>query len=88
MSWGEESDRQGAKFKETVLPPGFQEDPQDDVRGVSLAPPETDPVAAAPRSAARQIEAASGREAWDRRLRPRHREVVRQYFDTANDRGR
>jgi hypothetical protein len=88
MSWGEESDRQGAKFKETVLPPGFQEDPQDDVRGVSLAPPETDPASAAPRSAARQIEAASGRETWDRRLRPRHREVVRQYFDTANDRER
>ena len=67
---------------QSKLPPGFQEDPKEEVRGVSLAPPETDPAAAAPRGAARQIDAASGRETWDRRLRPRHREVVRQYFDT------
>jgi len=82
MSWGDEADKQGVKFKETVLPPGFQEDPKEEVRGVSLAPPETDPAASAPRGAVRRIDAASGRETWDRRLRPRHREVVRQYFDS------
>jgi hypothetical protein len=81
MSWGDESDEQGVKFKETVLPPGFQEDPQEEVRGVSRGAPETAPAESAPRSAGREIEAASGRETWDRRLRPRHREVVRQYFD-------
>jgi hypothetical protein len=82
MSWGDESDEQGVKFLETVLPPGFQEDPKEEIRGVSQAPPETEPVATAPRGASRQVDAASGRETWDRRLRPRHREVVRQYFDT------
>jgi hypothetical protein len=82
MSWGDESDDQGVKFKETVLPPGFQEDPKEEVRGVSQAPPETEPAATAPRGPSRQVDAASGRETWDRRLRPRHREVVRQYFDT------
>ena len=51
MSWGEESDRQGVKFKETVLPPGFREDPQEEVRGLSFAPPETKPAASAPRAA-------------------------------------
>ncbi len=82
MSWGDESDEQGVKFLETVLPPGSQEDPKEEVRGVSQAPPETEPAATAPRGAAREVDAASGRETWDRRLRPRHREVVRQYFDT------
>ena len=86
MSWGDESDEQGVKFKETVLPPGFQEDPQEEVRGVSLAPPEAAPAESAPRAASRAIEAASGRETWDRRLRPRHREVVRKYFDTGGER--
>lgn len=82
LTWGEESDEQGLKFKETVLPPGFQEDPKDDVRGVSLAPPEETPDAAAPRAGSREVDAASGRETWDRRLRPRHRDVVREYFDS------
>lgn len=80
LTWGEETDEQGLKFKETVLPPGFQEDPKDEVQGISLAPPEGTPDASAPRAADRNVDAASGRETWDRRLRPRHRDVVREYF--------
>lgn len=82
LTWGEESDEQGLKFKETVLPPGFQEDPGDDVLGVRLAPPEESPDASAPRAASRDTDPTAGRETWDRRLRPRHRDVVRQYFDS------
>lgn len=83
MTWGDESDDQGVKFKETVLPPGFLEDPQNQVLGVTLAPPEETPDAAAPRGAARDQRATAGREAWNRQLRPRHRSVVRKYFDSA-----
>ena len=82
LTWGDESDEQGSKFKETVLPPGFQEDPKDEVRGVSLAPPDEEPADSAPRTVERDIEPASGRETWDRRLRPRHRDVVRKFFDS------
>jgi hypothetical protein len=69
-----------------VLPPGFQEDPKDDLQGVSLAPPEESPDASAPHAAPREVDPASGRETWDRRLRPRHRDVVRQYFNSEDDR--
>ncbi|QDU36431.1 hypothetical protein Mal4_07170 [Maioricimonas rarisocia] len=82
MTWGDESDDQNAKFKETVLPPGFLEDPKNEVLGVTLAPPEETPDAAAPRGAAREERATAGREAWNRQLRPRHRSVVRRYFDS------
>jgi hypothetical protein len=59
LTWGEESDLAGVKFKETVLPPGIQDSPKDEVlQG-----------------------AASGSAAWNRKLSPRHREVVRKYFD-------
>jgi hypothetical protein len=81
LTWGDESDEQGTKFKETVLPPGFQEDPKDDLQGVSLAPPDESPDASAPHAAPREVDPASGRETWDRPLRPRHRDVVRQYFN-------
>lgn len=80
MSWGDESDRQGVKFKETVLPPGFKDAPKEDVQGVTLNAPEVNPAASAPRAAGRETDAATGKETWNRKLRPRHREVVREFF--------
>jgi hypothetical protein len=85
MIWGDESDEAGVKFKETVLPPGLQDDPQDEVRGITRSAPEVDPAAAVSRGAARDVDPAAGRETWNRQLRPRHRDVVRQYFDSAKD---
>jgi hypothetical protein len=85
MSWGDESDEAGVKFKETVLPPGLQEDPKDEVLGMTRSAPEVDPAAAATRGAARDVDPTAGRETWNRKLRPRHRDVVRQYFDSAED---
>lgn len=87
MTWGDESDEQGAKFKETVLPPGFSEEPKDDILGLSLAPPEEDVAASAPRAASRDDGPTGGQETWDRQLRPRHREVVRQYFRSRESAG-
>jgi hypothetical protein len=80
MSWGDESDEQGTKFKETVLPPGFSEEPKDDILGLSFAPPEEDVAASAPRARGRDDGPTGGQDTWDRQLRPRHREVVRRYF--------
>ena len=83
MAWGDESDDAGILFKETVLPPGMQEDPKDDVIGITRSEPEVDPATSAPRKAARANDPAAGRETWNRKLRPRHRGAVRKFFDSA-----
>ena len=80
MIWGDESDRQGVKFKETVLPPGFFDQPTNDVIRITKNAPRVEPAESAPRTAAKQTEAVSGNEAWNRAVRPRHRNVVRGYF--------
>ncbi|MBA3313047.1 MAG: hypothetical protein M3552_01305 [Planctomycetota bacterium] len=80
MSYGDESDEQAAKFKETVLPPGFLDRPSDSPVGVSASAPTVEPEAPSSRNAARETGSATGKATWDRPLRPRHREVVRGYF--------
>ncbi len=82
LTWGAESDEQGIRFKETVLPPGFLEDPKDEVVGVRLTAPKVEPAATAERGPAREIDPATGRETWNRKLRPRHKEVVKEFFNT------
>lgn len=82
MTWGDESDDAGAKFKEVALPPGFLDDSENETVGTTLTVPEVDPAAAAPRGAQRSNSSASGSDTWSRPLRPRHRSIVRRYFDT------
>lgn len=82
LTWGDESDAQGGQFKEAILPKGFLEDPKDEVVKVQMKAPTVDPSAAAPRAAARETDAATGRESVSRKLRPRHKEVVKQFFDS------
>ncbi len=84
MSWGDESEETGIQFKETVLPPGMQEDPKDEVIGITRSEPEVDPAMAASRAAARANDPSAGRETWDRKLRPRHKGAVRKFFNSAN----
>jgi hypothetical protein len=85
MSFGEESDEQGAQFRETVLPPGFMDDAQ--TSGITLAQPDVNPADAAARSDALLVDPASGMETWQRTVRPRHQSVVRQYFDSGETGG-
>jgi hypothetical protein len=81
MSWGDESDAAGTKFKETVLPPGLLDQPKEEIMGLTRSAPEVDPATAVSRGAARSTDPTAGRETWNRTLRPRHRSVVRKYFD-------
>lgn len=81
LTWGDESTLENTKFKESVLPPGMLDKPRDEVVGITIASPETDVANSAPRSAARAATAASGDEAWKGTVRPRHRSVVKRYFD-------
>ncbi len=83
LTWGDESTRENTKFKETILPPGSEDLPQDQVIGVTVATPDDEAASSAPRSAARGTSAATGDETWRRTIRPRHRSVVRGYFDSA-----
>lgn len=85
LTWGDESTLEGTKFKESVLPPGVLDKPRDEVVGITVATPETDVAESAPRSAARASTAASGDETWKETIRPRHRSVVKRYFDRARD---
>lgn len=81
LTWGDESTLENTKFKESVLPPGMLDKPRDEVVGITIAAPETDVADSAPRSAARAATAASGDETWKGTVRPRHRSVVKRYFD-------
>lgn len=80
LTYGRESDEQAAKFKETVLPPGFLDKPNDEAVGVTASAPKVEPVGPEARNTARATGTATGNAIWDRPLRPRHREVVRDYF--------
>ncbi len=81
LTWGDEADKQGAKFKEVVLPKGFLDEPKDDVLAVQKSAPVEESAVDAPRSARRADEAAAGQTTWNRKLNPRHRNAVRKYFD-------
>ena len=81
LTWGDESSLENTKFKESVLPPGMLDKPRDEVVGITIATPETDVAGTAPRSAARAATAASGDQTWKGTIRPRHRSVVKRYFD-------
>jgi len=81
LTWGDKSTLENTKFKESVLPPGMLDKPRDEVVGITIAAPETDVAGSAPRSAARAATAASGDETWKGTVRPRHRSVVKRYFD-------
>ena len=82
LTWGDESDEQNTKFKETVLPPGYLDKPQEQIVSINPMAPEVYPSAEAPRARGRDSDPASGRETWNRNLRPKHRDVVRNYFDS------
>jgi hypothetical protein len=85
LTWGDESDKQGTKFKEVVLPRGMQDDPKDDIVAIQKSAPVEEPGGDAPRSSRRGDEAAAGQATWNRKLNPRHRNAVRKYFDTPRD---
>lgn len=80
LNFGDESDEQAVKFKAAVLPPGFLDRPGDTVQGVTASAPSVEPTDGAPRNAPHDAAPATGRTTWDRPLRPRHREIVREYF--------
>lgn len=79
MSWGEEADQQGVRFKEMLFPKGIP-DPEGELIKIQMAAPNADPAAPGARAGGNAGEGGTGGEAWKQTLRPRHREAVRDYF--------
>lgn len=83
LKWGEVSQDVQSKFKQVVLPPGFLDDPTNPVAGIT--PGQRNPRTVAPSENVSpdlptEFQAATGGEVRTRELRPRHRSVVKKYF--------
>jgi hypothetical protein len=87
LTWGDEAEANGAKFKEIILPPGTPDQPDKEIISQSASAPEVEPASSAPRTAGRAAGPESGRQTWNRTLSPRHRAAVRHYFDTRTPAG-
>ena len=81
LTWGDEAEREGVRFKEVVLPQGALDDPKDEILRVERTAPTDEPAASAPRSTGREQDPTAGRATWNRRVSPKHREVVKKFFD-------
>jgi hypothetical protein len=86
LTWGDDAEANGAKFKEIVLPPGTPDQPDKEIIAQSASAPEIEPAANAPRAAGQAAGPETGRQTWNRTLRPRHRAAVRSYFESGDRR--
>jgi hypothetical protein len=82
LNYGHETDEQGIKFKETVLPKGYLDDPSEEVLRLTFSLPEVDVADSAPKGAARESGPSTGEATWNRKLSPKHRSVVKDYFNS------
>lgn len=80
MTWGDETDAKKMKFKEVLLPPGFLDKPKDEIAGIQFVAPNDDAPATAAKRALQSGKKSLGDATWERRLSPKHRNVVKQYF--------
>lgn len=85
--WGEESEEKQAKFKQVVLPPGFLDNPTNQVAGITPGrrPRTVRPSENVSSDVPTDFESATGREVRSRELRPRHRAVVKKYFQNESE---
>ena len=82
LTWGDEAEANGAKFKEVVLPPGSPDQPNKEIISQSASAPDEKPDASAPRAAQRAAASETGRQTWNRTIQPRHRSAVKNYFES------
>jgi hypothetical protein len=83
IKWGEKTDEHRAKFKQVVLPPGFVDDPSNQAVGITpgrKVPRKVTPSKNVSPETPTDFEPATGGEVRSRELRPRHRDVVKKYF--------
>lgn len=84
MSWGDETEGQTDKFQSKVLPPAELNDTKNNqVIGTTLNAPQASPVAESGGGA--DLQLSNGKTSWRRRLAPRHRDAVKEYFNNPNN---
>ncbi len=77
--WGDESQGDLDKFEAKLLTPGQFLDPEHSATlGVSTEVPEVAPVGEA--GGLVDVDGATGKAVWRRRLNPRHRDAVSAFF--------
>ncbi len=79
MSWGDESDEQGIKFRDLEMPQGVP-DPEGELLQTKMTAPQENPIAPNGRSGPRTKTQTAAGEASKQTLRPRHRDVIKKYF--------
>ena len=78
-AFGDEKKLASSKFKESVLPPGFFEDPKQQQTGTTKVAPTVVAGKISPRNPV--VDYAPGsKKAWRRQIRPRHQQVAKEYF--------
>jgi len=83
LQYGEESPELAESLAPKALPPGaFLDLEHSAIAGVGKAAPQANPQNEA--AGASSTSAADGRTAWKRRLKPRHREAVKAFFEPAD----
>ena len=84
MLWGDESRGDLDQFEAQLLPPGQRADLENSATlGVAAEVPEVAPVAEG--SGLQDVQGATGKATWRRRLNPRHRAAVSHFFSSAAD---
>lgn len=82
LTWGEESPGRTDQFEARALDPARSLDLEHStLLGVGAGAPNVAPEAEA--AGAGEIQASTGSNAWRRRLAPRHREAVKDFFAPA-----
>ncbi|MBN2021130.1 MAG: hypothetical protein JW749_13005 [Sedimentisphaerales bacterium] len=83
MTWADESSKEGAVFKERVLPPAAMQALRDSIKmGFSPVAPSVEQGIEKPVAGGVLDEAPAGSgEAFKQKIMPRHRSVVQRYFE-------
>jgi hypothetical protein len=81
LLWGDESRGDLDQFEAQLLPPGQFLDAENSATiGVGTEVPEVAPVAEG--AGLVDVSGATGKATWRRRLHPRHRDAVSEFFKT------
>ncbi|MCB9902984.1 MAG: hypothetical protein H6831_01110 [Planctomycetes bacterium] len=84
LLWGDESRGDLDQFESKLLPPGQALDLESSATiGLGTDVPEVAPVAEG--AGLVDVEGATGKATWRRRLHPRHRDAVSEFFKAPTD---
>ena len=81
MTWQDQTQTGGEKFKPVVIPPGGMDPSESQVTGISKTDPSSQEPGGPSESGALTNSKAGGGSGVTRRLLPKHRQAVSRYFE-------